>query len=319
MDLDMHDIKILSELDYESRQSYASIGKKIGRSKQFVKYRIELLKKSGIIMSATLDLNLRALGYSLFNILLQLQNIDERKEKSIVNYLKNSEYSGYCLKTLGNWDLFISVKANNINDFYKFLGDFHTQFHSLIKKEVINLEVAGISTNMKFLSKNKGTAFISHQISTDKNTDLSEVEKKTIHLLRSNPSIEYLELAKKVGVSYITLVKVIKKLKEEGVMKRTRMAIDTERLGYTRYLFLIDLTYLNYSRMNKLLEYLSNHNKINYIIQCVGSCNLICNAYSKDTKELMQTISDIKNEFSSEIKSMEFLRVVKNEKEIFTV
>ena len=49
--LDKKDIQILQELDLNSRSSYSIIGKKVGKSKEFVRSRVKKLIYSGAIRS----------------------------------------------------------------------------------------------------------------------------------------------------------------------------------------------------------------------------------------------------------------------------
>lgn len=320
MKLDIFDLKILSQLDYDSRQSYSEIGKKIRRSKQFIGNRINNLKEKKIINSYTLDADLREMGYTIFSIFLQFQKVDKKKEFEIIKYLKKSKYVGYCLKTLGNWDFFISVKSNGINDFYNFLGEFHRYCSGLIKRESINLEIKGIDTNLKFLDNEKdGPIYISVNPLPPKDNNLNEVEKEVFIRLRENPMIPYLQLAEETSKSYETIKKIVKNFKDKKIIKRTRAIIDTEKIGYNRYLFLIELHFLGNKELENLFSYIKNHKNINYTIECLGSWNLICNVYSKNIHELMEIINELKNKFKNSVCSIEFLRVIENEKESFNV
>lgn len=318
MEIDSFDLKILNELDCDARQSYSEVGKKIRRSKQFVANRIKLLEQKKIIEEYVLDSNLRATGYSLFSVFVQFQKIDKLKEMRILNYLNKSKYVGYSLKTIGNWDLFISIKAKNVTDFYNFLGGFHRQFKGLIKKESINLEVRGIDTNLKFLNESRrGTSYCFVNNPADQVLEFNDIERQIIWHLRTSPLLSYLELSEKIGKTYSTVKKIVQNLKEKNIIKRTKAKINAEKLGYNRYLFLIDLHYLGNEKTANLLNYLKQHKDISYIIECVGSWNLICNVYSKTFEDLVSIRDDLSEKFSDLISSVEILNVIKNERELF--
>lgn len=320
MNIDRFDLEILSLLDMDARQPYSQIGKNINRSKQFIGHRIKNLLEKKIIEGYNLDVDTRRMGYTIFSIFLQFQGVNQEKERKIIDYLQKSKYVGFCLKTLGNWDLFISIRAEGINDFYKFLGTFHKFCANSIKRESINLEVKGIATNLKFLTnKEKNSAYASINTITLGKDELNEFEKKIFNKLRENPLIPYLELTNQCGRSYETVKRVLKKLKEKRIIRRTRAIIDTEKLGYNRYLFLIELRFLSDKQTEEIINYLINQRNIDYTIECVGSWNLICNVYSRDIYELMKIINELKDKFKNSIYSIEFLRVIKNEKEFFNV
>ena len=319
MDIDGFDLEILNQLDIDARQSYSQIGKHINRSKQFVGHRIKNLLEKRIIEGYNLDVDTRRMGYIIFSIFLQFKSVNQEKEKKIIDYLRKSKYVGFCLKTIGNWDLFISVRTEGVNDFYKFLGEFHKFCTNSIKKESINLEVKGISTNLKFLTKQKkSSAYKSVNAIVMGKEEFSELEKKVFNKLREKPLMPYLELSSQCGKSYETIKKVINELKERKIIKRTRAIIDMEKLDYTRYLFLIELHFLSDKQMEEIVNYLTAHPNVNYTMECIGSWNLVCNVYSRDIYELVGIINELKNRFA-EIQSIEFLRVIKNEKETFSL
>ena len=76
--LDLKDRKILFELDLNSRQPYAAIAKKVGLSKQVVKFRVERLVRKGVIKKFVTLWNISKLGYSQYNIYLRFKRINYR-------------------------------------------------------------------------------------------------------------------------------------------------------------------------------------------------------------------------------------------------
>jgi len=62
--LDLKDRKILYELDLNCRQSNAQIGKKVGLSKEVVKYRIKRMEEEGIISGYWTEIDSYRLGYT---------------------------------------------------------------------------------------------------------------------------------------------------------------------------------------------------------------------------------------------------------------
>jgi Lrp/AsnC family transcriptional regulator, leucine-responsive regulatory protein len=318
MDLDSFDLQILSCLDIDARQSYLDIGKKINRSKQFVSYRVQKLIEDKIIVRFITDINLRKMGYTIFNIFLQLQKLSDKDEEKIFSFLNNSKHVGFCFKTLGNWDLFLSVKSESVQDFYSFLGDFHNFFSKYIKKESVNLEMDSFSTNLRFLNNNPHKCADLALISSTypERRKLGVGEEAIINCLREDPLISYSDLSIKVKKSNDTLKKSIKKLSDEKIINHARAIISTEILGFERYLFLIELSYIANKQKEIILSYLRKQRNIDYIIECIGSWNIICNVYSKNTRELVEIINSFKNEFSS-ISSIEFLRIIQFEKEVF--
>jgi len=315
MKIDKNDLKILAELDIDAKQSYSKIGIKINQSKQYVKYRIKRLEKEKIIKNYKVDINLRKLGYMIFNVFFRLKNINA--ENKIFEFFKETPEIGYFLKTLGNWDCFISLKCKNINELYLILDEIRENFSSEIIEERINLEITANETNLKILSADSNPSFFETMGKIANNNSLKKLEKKIMDKLRKNPLINYINLEKDLKKNYETIIKAIKKLKKEGILRRIRAEIDIEKIGYERYLILIKTNFSEKKVLKKISNSIKNNKNINYFIECIGNWNIICSIYTKNTEEFTKSISELKNDLKNNISSIELLKVVENKKEHF--
>ena len=77
--LDVKDKKILAQLDIDARQSNSEIGKKVRLSKEVVKYRIDNMIESGLIVRFNTVINYFKLGIVKYKLYLQLRNINAEK------------------------------------------------------------------------------------------------------------------------------------------------------------------------------------------------------------------------------------------------
>ena len=66
--LDLKDRKILHQLDMDSRQSFRSIGRKVGLSKDVVASRVKKLQELGIIDRFYTEIDLFKLGYIMCDV-----------------------------------------------------------------------------------------------------------------------------------------------------------------------------------------------------------------------------------------------------------
>ena len=64
--LDLKDRKILYELDLDSRQSFRSIGRKVGLSKDIVATRVKKLDENGVITGYCTIVDYSKLSYNLY-------------------------------------------------------------------------------------------------------------------------------------------------------------------------------------------------------------------------------------------------------------
>ena len=72
MELDLKDKKILTELEMNARIPHSELGKRIGLSKQVIKYRIEKLEKGKYIQGYNALIDLERLGETIYVVYLKL-------------------------------------------------------------------------------------------------------------------------------------------------------------------------------------------------------------------------------------------------------
>ena len=62
--------------------------------------------------------------------------------------------------------------------------------------------------------------------------EIDEKDRCIVNVLLSNSRLSYRQIAKKVGLSVVTVLNRIKKLEKEEIIKRYSTIIDYEKLGY---------------------------------------------------------------------------------------
>ena len=87
--IDLKDKKILSELELNSRISLTKLAKKVGLSRDGVKYRINNYERSGLINGYRTQVDITKLGYKANHLFIRLSNPAIEIEKEIIKELKN--------------------------------------------------------------------------------------------------------------------------------------------------------------------------------------------------------------------------------------
>ncbi len=131
--LDKTDLKILQLLSSNSRIEYKEISEKLNLTGNAIKYRIKNLEKTGIIKGYTISLDIRKLGYELYNIQLKLTN--NRKESELKKFLKENLKVIFFYKYLGheNWDIDIGIIAQNSLELRDFILRLRKNFGDILK------------------------------------------------------------------------------------------------------------------------------------------------------------------------------------------
>ncbi|MGC9308318.1 MAG: Lrp/AsnC family transcriptional regulator, partial [Thermoplasmatota archaeon] len=92
-DLDIKDRKILYQLDLDSRQSFRSIGRKVGLSKDTVIARVNRLEEAGVIDNYFTYIDTYKLGYTIFRCYFVFQYVSPEIEAEIINHFVNNSYA----------------------------------------------------------------------------------------------------------------------------------------------------------------------------------------------------------------------------------
>lgn len=132
--LDKKDKNILRVLQYEGRNSIATISKKTGIPRDSVMYRINRMKKLKVIRFFHVVLNPSFLGYEIYSYVnFTLHNLNAEKEKRFLSYLKLHPNVTYIAKTTGKQDFVINLAARNLNELNEIITRIRMKFSDIIR------------------------------------------------------------------------------------------------------------------------------------------------------------------------------------------
>ena len=134
--IDIKDRKILYQLDIDSRQSFRSIGKKVGLSKDVVASRVKKLQENGIIKYFFTAIDSSKLGYTSFRFYLTFQRTTPEIKQEIIEHFVNNKYSWIVLSLKGKYDLVVTIWIKDINDFYAFWEETLRKYRYYLQDQV---------------------------------------------------------------------------------------------------------------------------------------------------------------------------------------
>lgn len=119
MKIDRTDIKILKELQLDSRLSVRQLSKKVHLSPPSVSERLRKLEDSGIIKNYTITINKAALGLKIQCIIqIDLQNNEfDQFKKFIYNYPRVD----FCYRIAGHSCILVKLSVESIGEIEKFV------------------------------------------------------------------------------------------------------------------------------------------------------------------------------------------------------
>lgn len=120
---------------------------------------------------------------------------------------------------------------------------------------------------------------------------LDDVDIKILDTLQEDADLTYAEIAKRVGVSPSTVYMRIRKLKDQGFIKRLVAVVDPDLLGY-KLKALLFMT-IDIKKFNKVVENLSSIPQVKSIYDVTGEWSLVCTLLVKDHTELSKLLDQI--------------------------
>lgn len=114
--------------------------------------------------------------------------------------------------------------------------------------------------------------------------EIDEVDKKILNVLLKNPKLSVRDIAKLVGVSSVTVLKRIKHLEKEGVIKSYTAYLDYSKTGYD--LEVIIKIRVSKGKLFEVEEKIAVHKNIFAVYDITGDFDVIVIARFKNRKSL---------------------------------
>lgn len=144
MKIDNTDIKILKELQLDSRLSIRELSKKVNLSPPSVAERIRKLEDNGIIESYTIKINEAALDFSI-QCMIQI-DIKNNKFDKFKEFIYNHPRVVFCYRIAGHSCILVKLSVKSISEIEKFVDsisslDSTTSTHIIFSEIPINKSI----------------------------------------------------------------------------------------------------------------------------------------------------------------------------------
>jgi DNA-binding Lrp family transcriptional regulator len=313
--IDVIDRRILLELDKDCRQSDKSIGRKVGKSREAVRYRIKQLEKNGVIDGYITTINPNKFGYHLFKIFLQVANIEEERQR-LIQYLETGESVYWMGQTEGNWDMIFATYAKDQVEFFEIKNDLLTRFRNIIVKMATGelVDVRQYPKNFLLPDEFKRASDWDKTLlwgGVTAYNELDAVDKRIILLLSNNARMSVVELAGRVNTTAAIVMTKLKNLEQKNILQAYRVALDLNKLGLQFFKAIIYLKQLPPDRKATLYEYVRNHPKMVYLIRTFTPWELELEFVVESYQECNGIVSALRAEFADVINNYELVIVYK--------
>ncbi|MCK5112704.1 MAG: Lrp/AsnC family transcriptional regulator [Thermoplasmatales archaeon] len=310
--IDVKDRKILYQLANDSRQSFRSIGRKVGLSKDIVASRVKRLQEKGVILRFLTIYDYSKLGLTRLRFYFKYQYVTPEIKNEIIAHLVNCDYSTAVVSTEGSYDLMALMLVKNVNEFYSFWQNTLDQFGEYFEERVFSVYIGETVYNCSFLIDEKKERAPIGRTGKGDRIDIDELDFQILKLLVKNARMPIVEIAQKLHSTVSTINNRIKRLIESGVISGFETLIDFGKLGYQW--FKVDLFLKEYKKTRQIIKYVTANPHLYVVDYTLGYSDLELEYLLKNTNHLREVIDDITVKFPAVIKNYKYFQIVETHK-----
>lgn len=306
--VDVKDRRILYELDYDSRQSFTQIGKKVGLHKNVVNYRIKRMRKNGIITDFYTVIDTFKLGYNSLRFYIVFQNITPEIRDEIIGYFVSNKFTWWVGSFEGAYDLAVVAWVKELHEFYSFWEKTLRKYHRYFQHQMFSLycQLRLFRHSFLLMEHFKKSDREKHEITGGgKKVNTDNLDYKILKLLATNARIPTVTIAEKTKTTVDTVVNRIQKLEKLDVIQGYRVNIDYAKLGY--HLFKVNITLNNYSRRGNIIKHIRYNPHLIMIDKAIGYYDLEIDFLLQNLDHLRNIMDDLTRTFPEDIKNYSFV------------
>jgi len=306
--LDKTDLKLIAELENDSRQTASQIAKKLGTSQQVVSYRISSLQERKVIGGFYTVIDFSKLGYTSYRTMIRLSSITEGKLNEITTYLTKHPNILWLVECGGRYDLIINFLAKNVHQYSKMFKEFQNKFPNQIQNYDILTTIEGNYFGRDyFTSKTRKLASSSKFGSELSSTKRDETDLEILNQISENAKMNSVEIAEKINVSPNTVISKIKNMKKSGIIQGFKPLIHLEETPFSSYKATVKLQNITEKKEKEMIEYLHPNAHILGIIKLIGAWGLEIEFEVETKEQMLELTRDFRDKFESIIKEFEVI------------
>jgi len=315
--LDEKDVKIILELERNSRQTYSEIAKKARLSKQATSYRIQRLIDHGIITHFVTIADVQKLGYTFYDVFFQFDHATPKKEKEIIAFMKKLPEVCWLVSCVGKWNAIAAILVKDSREFHQCVEKILDKFRGLIRERAFFIVVDAYPCLKKYLFKKELPLQTTYFFGDRQKIKLTERDLQILKELRQNTRKTNTEIARKIGIRYETVKRHIEKMKKAGFIQTFTIKTNPRGYGYEWHNVLLHTEPMTHEERKHFLNFLKGQPNVVFIDNATGAWEFMIDLHVKDQLEANTIVNKWREHFPSTIRSYELLMITKEHKATF--
>jgi len=265
------------------------------------------MEKEGIINCYWTEINTLRLGYDVYRIYINFQDVSPDTKEDIIKYFASWSNAWAVISSKGPIDLNVMVWVNNSNKFHQLWNDTLEKYGAFFTKHTISVLTSGIAFKKSFLvsdeyNQDNRKYFILNNVG--KNIELDNLDYQLLNEIALNARAPITELGKKLKCSSQTINYRIKNLIKKGIILALRVSINMEKIGFQHPG--VDVYLRDHTKKKQIINYISENPFVEYIIEAIGWADITFELVTKNFEHLNQIMEDIDLKFPNAIRKQNY-------------
>ncbi len=306
--LDTKDRKILAELDSDARQSNSEIGKKVGLSKEVVKYRIDKLMERGVILRFHTIVNYFRIGIMKYKLYLKLKNVNRKKREEIGRHFSSHPRSEWVVLTSGKWDMIVGFYARNVNEFDDDVLAAMNRFTDCIQDKAVTTTLYLAHQMRGFVEgrEEKEPSTVVYYTTKDRLEKIDRLDEELLRTIANNARMPTTMIAKRLKTTPRVVQYRIRELERKKVILGYRSHLEPKAMGNLFCKAIIYLTNANEERINSFIGFVSSMKGVVWPQRVLGSWDFEIDFELPSYDEFQESIMRLKERFPDIMKDQDF-------------
>ncbi len=314
-ELDKTDRRLLFYLDRNSRCHLTALAKMVGLSKESTHYRINRLLKNGYITKFYTIINTAKAGYYFFKVYVQLQDMTEESEKSLLAWLQSHPRYGWSCFCSGRWDVIVGIWATDPLDFdTSFLREFLGRFGMHILTREVSISKHNIQQSRKWFYTDDLDSITADVGGSAESGVIDEMDLEILKIIANNARMKTTRIAQLAKTTPAVVQHRLKNMENNGVILAYRISFDLSTYGYEFCKAFVYLKDVETKRLNQLLECCKQHSNILNTVTTFGGWDLELEFEVPNFQYFHAAMKEIRNRFNDVIKSYDAVLISKEYK-----
>ncbi len=329
--MDAKDLLLLAALDRNARAPLSELARTTRLAKETVRYRVQRMLTDGTIQRCMAIMDGTRLGVTYYQVLLKLQNVDEKRKQGIITTLTAEESVNWVANLEGEFDIGIILAARTPSHLQA-LFERLSSYSRFIMRKTISVNIRGEFFPRRYLLETTKTARRGPSRTAGKSNVLLDpkaydatsepivldpLDTQICTLLAKDARTPLIEIARHTNVSAVTIARRIKVL-EHTVIAGYGITLRQAALGQTHHKLLIYLTNATPERTREFRSFVGEETRVIAIIRTLAEWDYEIDVEVKDAEQLKGFVMRLTERFSDIVRDYRTLRIVDMPKYLFS-